>query len=75
MSDKTNENKNSCSETPDPAGNGKNAKEKSNISTTLPIGLCLGVAIGTALDQLAIGISLGLCLGVALGSFTGKKKK
>ena len=31
------------------------------------IGLCLGVAIGAATDNIGLWVPIGLCLGVALG--------
>ena len=42
----------------------------------LPLGLCAGVAIGTALDNLALGICIGMLWGLAFGTiFTSREKK
>ena len=57
----------------------KNQQEKENKTYYLPIGMCLGmsigVAIGSARDNLAIGMCVGLSLGVCLGALLDAKKR
>ncbi|MEV0824269.1 hypothetical protein [Nonomuraea rubra] len=44
-----------------------------NWAVGLGSGLCLGVALGLALSNLALGISLAVCFGVSLSYALGKK--
>ncbi|AFA50005.1 hypothetical protein [Acetobacterium woodii] len=48
-------------------------KKETYSENFLALGLCLGIAFGLMVDQLAVGISLGLCFGIALGTFFKKK--
>ena len=52
--------------------------KKENGPAYLPLGMCCGMAIGTATDNLSLwmslGVSIGLCLGVAMDSLAKKKK-
>ena len=62
-----------------------NMKKKSSENKTqyMPIGMCFGIAIGTALgvatDNLAvcmpIGLSIGMCIGVLIDAQNRKKSK
>ena len=46
-------------------------KETIEDNNWLPIGMCLGISIGTAIgaatNNIGLWISIGLCLGVSLG--------
>ena len=39
---------------------------KKNSLSYLPIGLCIGVAIGAATSNIGLWLPIGLCLGLAL---------
>ena len=41
--------------------------EISYLSIGIGLGMCMGVAIGTATDNLTFWRSIGLCLGAAIG--------
>ena len=53
-------------------------KEKDNQTHYLPIGMCLGLSLGTALgvatDNLATYMPIGLSIGMALGALIDAKK-
>lgn len=56
------------------------SKEDETDNNWLPIGMCLGIsiglAIGTASNNLGLWLPIGLCLGVSLGvAFSSKKDK
>ena len=61
----------------------KQTQEKESNSYWLPIGMCIGISIGTAIGAstnniglwLPIGLSIGLCLGVALSNMNNDKDK
>ena len=61
----------------------KNKKTSDNQTQYMPIGMCFGVAIGTAIgvatDNLAvympIGLSIGMCIGVLIDAQNRKKTK
>ena len=40
----------------------------------MPIGMCLGVAIGVALDNISMGLCIGLGIGAAIDLLHNKKK-
>ena len=54
-------------------------KEKDNNLCYLPIGMCLGISIGTALgvatDNLATYMPIGLSIGMAVGALIDAKKR
>lgn len=54
-------------------------KENNDQTYYLPIGMCLGmsigVAIGSAMDNLAIGMCMGLSIGVCIGALLDSKKR
>ncbi|MBT2883758.1 hypothetical protein OHB37_07430 [Streptomyces albidoflavus] len=54
---------------------GRGAEQPSAIALYLPVGMCLGVAAGLLLDNLAVGIGLGLALGVALGAVVDARRR
>ncbi len=62
-----------------PAVREKNRQDQ-KLGSSIAIGMCLGMGIGTALGAafdnigigMCIGISIGMCLGVALGSHQNK---
>lgn len=39
-----------------------------NAGTGMALGMCFGLAIGTAMDNIPMGLCFGLALGLALGS-------
>ena len=41
----------------------------------MAIGLCLGVAFGTALDNLPLGIAIGVAVGAGIDSSRSSKRK
>ena len=57
----------------------KNRQEAENQTHYLPIGMCLGmsigVAIGSAMDNLAIGMCVGMSFGVCIGALLDSKKR
>ncbi len=73
MSVKLNEDESNNKDQIDIPSSRKNSKSRNNISSTLPLGICFGVAFGIIFDQLTMGISLGVCFGVVLGALTKKK--
>ena len=57
-------------------------KEKKNSENNVPylpvfmcLGLSVGVALGTAMDNLAMWMCFGLSIGVAVGTAMDQKKK
>ncbi|MFD3362316.1 hypothetical protein ACFWW5_04355 [Streptomyces albidoflavus] len=54
---------------------GRGSEQPSAIALYLPVGMCLGVAAGLLLDNLAVGIGLGLALGVALGAVVDARRR
>jgi len=44
-------------------------------SMGMVIGMCLGVAVGSALGRVDIGMPVGMCLGLAVGSAFEKDGK
>ena len=57
----------------------KNQQEAENQTHYLPIGMCLGMSIGTAIgvatDNLATGMCIGLSIGVGIGALLDSKKR
>ena len=47
--------------------------ESSSPEYYIGLGLCFGVAFGTALDNIGLGISLGLVIGVEVQKIKDKK--
>ena len=47
-----------------------NNKKKGSLSY-LPIGMCIGVAIGAATHNIGLWLPIGLCLGLALSHSGG----
>ena len=52
-----------------------NEKKKKSADYYIGIGLCIGVAVGVAFDNIALGISLGLVFGVAFQQYKKKQNK
>ncbi len=56
-----------------------NNKDSDNQIQYLPIGMCLGLsigmAIGSAMDNISIGMCMGLSIGVGIGSLLDAKKR
>ena len=48
-----------------------NDNNKKNNLSYLPIGMCIGVAIGAATHNIGLWLPIGMCLGLAL-SYSGK---
>ena len=50
----------------------KNNNQEPNKMQYMPIGMCIGIgvgmAIGTALDNIAIGMCMGLSVGMGIGA-------
>ena len=61
----------------------KQTQEKESNSYWLPIGMCIGISIGTAIGAstnniglwLPIGLSIGLCFGAAISNGKDKDNK
>ena len=49
-------------------------KTGGNLALGIGVGLCLGVALGSYLDNLALWLPLGLCFGVAIGLLYAQAK-
>ena len=48
-----------------------NDNNKKNSLYALPIGMCIGVAIGAATHNIGLWLPIGMCLGLAL-SYSGE---
>lgn len=48
-------------------------KENNKMGLWLVLGTGLGIAIGTALDHLALGVALGPAFGLLIGSIASNK--
>ncbi|OWA05633.1 hypothetical protein B9W68_22525 [Streptomyces sp. CS227] len=59
----------------EPGADGQGSEQPSAIALYLPVGMCLGVAAGLILDNLAVGIGVGLALGVALGAAVDARRR
>ena len=46
-----------------------------NASRWIAIGMCLGIVVGAATDNVGLWLVLGLCFGVAISSTIDQKKK
>ncbi|MFI6578600.1 hypothetical protein ACIBFB_22680 [Nocardiopsis sp. NPDC050513] len=53
----------------------KHRTTKSNVGMWLPVGLCMGVAFGAAMDNLAAGIAIGLAFGLGLTTFQTRRSR
>ena len=49
----------------------KDNKNSENKMQYLPIGMCLGISIGTAIGAATDNIGVGMCLGVGFGVLLG----
>ena len=49
----------------------KDNKNSENKIQYLPIGMCIGVSIGTAIGVVTDNIGVGMCLGVGIGMLFG----
>ena len=49
----------------------KDKKPSENQMTYLPIGMCLGISIGTAIGVVTDNLALGMCFGVSSGMCVG----
>ena len=49
----------------------KDKKPNENQMTYLPIGMCLGISIGTAIGVVTDNLALGMCFGVSIGMCIG----
>jgi len=52
-----------------------NEKKKKSADYYIGIGLCIGVALGVAFENIALGISLGLVFGAAFQQYKKKQDK
>ena len=50
-------------------------KKKKPTDYFIGIGLCIGITIGAAFDNIALGLSLGLVFGAAIQQYKKKKGK
>ena len=54
-------------------------KENKNKTQYMPIGMCLGISIGTAIgaavDNIPVCMAVGLSLGMCIGSFIDAKNQ
>ena len=50
-------------------------KKKKSADYYIGIGLCIGVALGVAFENIALGISLGLVFGAAFQQYKKKQDK
>ena len=50
-------------------------KKKIPADYYIGIGLCIGVALGVAFDNIGLGIALGLVFGAAFQQYKKKKEK
>ena len=54
-------------------------KENKNKTQYMPIGMCLGISIGTAIgaamDNIPVYMAVGLSLGMCIGSFIDAKNQ
>ena len=49
----------------------KDNKNSENQMQYLPIGMCFGISIGTAIGAATNNIGVGMCLGVGFGTMIG----
>ena len=49
----------------------KDNKNSENQMQYLPIGMCIGISIGTAIGAATDNIGVGMCLGVGFGTMLG----
>ena len=49
----------------------KENKNPENKIQYLPIGMCIGISIGTAIGAATDNIGVGMCLGVGIGTLFG----
>ena len=52
-----------------------NEKKKKSTDYYIGIGLCIGVALGVAFDNIALGISLGIVFGAAFQQYKKRQDK
>lgn len=53
----------------------KNKEEPDLLARYAAIGMCIGIALGAANDNVGLGISLGLCFGAAIGYTLNEARK
>lgn len=53
----------------------KEHKSNSKLALYVAVGVCFGVAIGSSLNQIGLGISLGLLGGIVVWAIVNRKKK